>query len=51
MTTKGWGIAAVAWSVLAVLFLGVTGGAVVSGLKDGGRGGSYVEFAVRAACL
>ncbi|GEB57080.1 hypothetical protein SGA01_26850 [Streptomyces gardneri] len=23
MTTKGWGIAAVAWSVLAVLFLGI----------------------------
>ncbi|MDX2565516.1 hypothetical protein PV371_39265, partial [Streptomyces sp. TX20-6-3] len=43
MTTKGWGIAAGAWSVLAVLFLGVTVWAGALGLVRLGLAGDEVQ--------
>ncbi|WP_327365222.1 hypothetical protein [Streptomyces sp. NBC_01217] len=43
MTSKGWGIAAVAWSVLAVLFLGITVSAGALGLVRLGLAGDEVR--------
>lgn len=43
MTTKGWGIAAVAWSVIAVLFAGTTVWAGTAGLVRLGLAGDEVR--------
>ncbi|MFE9045966.1 hypothetical protein ACFYOG_34360 [Streptomyces sp. NPDC007818] len=44
MTAKGWGIAAAAWSVLAVLFLGVTVATVAFGLARLGATGEVAQM-------
>ncbi|MER7513151.1 hypothetical protein ACIP46_35015 [Streptomyces lavendulae] len=43
MTTKGWGIAAAAWTVIAVLFVGITVWAGFGGLVRLGLAGDEVR--------
>lgn len=43
MTTKGWGIAAAAWTVIAVLFVGITVWAGLGGLVRLGLAGDEVR--------